>query len=110
VEHLEGLSYVDGSAKLDGAPVEAHWEGSALQVEGLSLAGGATRTLSYVARPHLMGERRMWGEASKGDVRLSLSEASEPRPSGCGCASAESGPMLFVLAAMGAALRRRRRR
>ncbi|WP_095988281.1 MYXO-CTERM sorting domain-containing protein [Cystobacter fuscus] len=109
VEHLEGLAYVEGSATLDGAPVETHWNGSALQVDGLLLAGGATRTLSYVARPLLVGERRMWGEASKGDVRLSASEANEPRPSGCGCASSGSGPMLFVLAALGAALRRRRR-
>ncbi|EPX57158.1 hypothetical protein D187_006912 [Cystobacter fuscus DSM 2262] len=107
VEHLEGLAYVEGSATLDGVPVETHWNGDALQVDGLLLAGGATRTLSYVARPLLVGERRMWGEASKGDVRLSVSEGNEPRPSGCGCASAESGPMLFVLAAMGAALRRR---
>jgi MYXO-CTERM domain-containing protein len=110
VEHLEALDYVEGSAMLDGVPVEAHWEGNALQVDGVLLAGGATRKLSYVARPHMVGERRMWGEASKGDVRLSLSEASEPSPSGCGCASAESGPMLLVLAAMGGALRRRRRR
>ncbi|WNG18215.1 MYXO-CTERM sorting domain-containing protein [Cystobacter fuscus] len=109
VEHLEGLAYVEGSATLDGAPVETHWNGHALQVDGLLLAGGATRTLGYVARPLLVGERRMWGEASKGDVRLSVSEGNEPRPSGCGCASAESGPLLFVLATMGAALRRRRR-
>ncbi|OJH37041.1 hypothetical protein BON30_31660 [Cystobacter ferrugineus] len=108
VEHLEGLAYVEGSAMLDGQPVAAHWEDNALQVDGLLLAGGATRKLSYVARPHLVGERRMWGEASKGDVRLSQSEASEPRPPGCGCASAGSGPMLLVLAALGGALRRRR--
>ncbi|MFY0577912.1 MYXO-CTERM sorting domain-containing protein [Cystobacter fuscus] len=109
VEHLEGLAYVEGSATLDGAPVETHWNGKTLQVDGLLLAGGATRTLGYVARPLLVGERRMWGEASKGDVRLSVSETDEPHPSGCGCASAESGPLLFVLAAMGAALRHRRR-
>jgi hypothetical protein len=107
VEHLEGLVYVDGSAKLDGESVEARWEDNALQVEGVLLAGGATRTLSYVARPHLVGERRMWGEARKGQVLLSPSDPSEPPPPGCGCTSAGSGPMLFALAAM--ALRRRRR-
>ncbi|MET0401760.1 MAG: hypothetical protein ABW123_05120 [Cystobacter sp.] len=111
-ETLEGMSIVEGSVKLDGEPVLAlspKSSGTALQVEVPHLAGRATRTLSYVARPHLVGERRMWGEARKKGTLLSEARPDEPPPvSGCGCASASSGPMLLVLAAVGGLLRRRR--
>ncbi|MGZ3461514.1 MAG: MYXO-CTERM sorting domain-containing protein, partial [Archangium sp.] len=111
VERLAGLTYVEGSAKFDGQPVEATWRDGALTVTELSLAGEGTGTLSYVARPHLMGERRMEGEARLRDVPISLREDPGPRvtDSGCGCTSSGPGPVLFALGALGAAVRRRRR-
>ncbi|MFL5356238.1 MYXO-CTERM sorting domain-containing protein [Archangium sp.] len=111
VEHLKGLTYVEGSAKFDGQPVEASWEEGALTVKGLALAGEGTGTLTYVARPHLVGERRMDGEALLRDVPISLSEAPgvQVPDSGCGCTSSGPGPLVFALGVLGAAVRRRRR-
>jgi MYXO-CTERM domain-containing protein len=111
-ETLEGLSLVEGSVKLDGEPVTAlssKSSSTALQVEVPVLAGNATRTLSYVARPHLVGERRMGGEARKNGAVISMSDAPGPGPSSCGCSSGGPGPMLLVLAALGGALRCQRR-
>jgi MYXO-CTERM domain-containing protein len=112
VESLEGLTYVEGSAKLNGQPVEAAWQEGALTVKGLALAGEGTGTLTYVARPHLVGERRMAGEARLRDVPISLRDAPGPQvaDSGCGCTSSGPGPVVFALGALGAAVRRRRRR
>lgn len=112
VERLEGLTYVEGSAKFDGQPIEATWESGALTVTGLTLAGEATGKLTYVARPHLVGDRRMEGEARLGGELISIREASEPQVpvSGCGCSGSGPGPMLWALGALVAAVRRRRTR
>ncbi|HEX5748102.1 MAG TPA: hypothetical protein VFZ09_17820 [Archangium sp.] len=112
VERLEGLTYVEGSAKFDGQPLEATWESGALTATGLPLAGGSTHTLTYVARPHLVGERRMEGEARLGGELISIREPTGPSvpDSGCGCSGSGPGPMLFALGALVAAVRRRRAR
>jgi MYXO-CTERM domain-containing protein len=111
VERLEGLTYVEGSAKWDGQPVNATWEEGALTVTGLALAGGGTGKLTYVARPHMVGERRMRGEARLRDIPISLrDDPGPPVPdSGCGCSGSGPGPVLFALGALVAAVRRRRR-
>ena len=109
VERLEGLSFVGGSARLDGEALDALAQGDGFQVKLPRLEAGATRTLSYVARPHLLGERRLTGEATKNTVRLSRSDATGMPPrEGCGCTSASGAPMFLVLALLGGVSRRRR--
>lgn len=111
VERLEGLTYVEGSAKFDGQPVEATWEDGALTVKGLALAGEGSGKLTYVARPHLVGDRRFAGEARLREVPISLIESPgiQVPDSGCGCTSSGPGPVVFALGVLGAAVRRRRR-
>jgi MYXO-CTERM domain-containing protein len=111
VERMRGLTYVAGSAQFNGVPVEASWEDGALSVKGLSLGGADTGRLTYVARPHLLGERRMEGEARLNGAVISISR--QPGigvpDTGCGCTSSGPGPVLFALGALVAAVRRRRR-
>ncbi|QRK05565.1 hypothetical protein JQX13_36220 [Archangium violaceum] len=111
VERMEGMTYVEGSAKFDGQPVMATWNEGALTVTGLSLGSEVPGTLTYVARPHLVGERRMEGEARLRDVPISIVTTPGPQvpDSGCGCTSSGPGPVLFALGALVAAVRRRRR-
>lgn len=111
VERMEGMTYVEGSAKFDGQPVTATWNEGELTVTGLSLGSEVPGTLTYVARPHLVGERRMVGEARLRDVPISIAPTPGPQvpDSGCGCTSSGSGPVLFALGALVAAVRRRRR-
>jgi MYXO-CTERM domain-containing protein len=111
VERLEGLTYVEGSAKFDGQPVEASWASRALTVTGLTLPAEGTGRLTYVARPHLVGERRMEGDALLGTEIISLRNDPGPQvpDSGCGCSGSGPGPVLFALGALVAAVRRRRR-
>jgi MYXO-CTERM domain-containing protein len=111
VERLAGLTYVEGSAQFDGQPVAATWADGALSVTGLGLGAEGSGRLTYVARPHLVGERRMEGEARLNGELISIREATGPSVpvSGCGCTSSGSGPVLLALGALGMALRRRRR-
>ncbi|WP_257455565.1 MYXO-CTERM sorting domain-containing protein [Archangium lipolyticum] len=112
-ERLEGLTYVEGSAQVQGqeSGVEVAWNEGVLSVKGLSLAGKGTRRLTYVARPHLVGTRRMEGVARLRDATISISDKPGPRVdvSGCGCTSSGPGPVLLALGALVAAVRRRRR-
>jgi MYXO-CTERM domain-containing protein len=113
VEHLEGLSYVEGSARFNGEPPEyEQWNEATgqLAVEQLALPGQTTATLTYVARPRLVGERRLSGETSLREERISLDSASAPPPpgSGCGCTSTSSGSVLVALVTLAGAARRRR--
>ncbi|EAU63078.1 hypothetical protein [Stigmatella aurantiaca] len=108
VERLEGLDYVAGSARVDGAPVEVKWEGGALTVKGLALEGGATRTLTYVVRPHLLGQTRFTGGSSLRDIPISF-DGEDEGPSGFGCEGAGPGIAGLGLAALAVALRHRRR-
>ena len=112
-ERLEGLTYVEGSARFNGQEVAATWDDQAgmLSVSGLALAGNATETLTYLTRPHLVGDRHIQGEARLNTVPISLSEALPPvADSGCGCTSpAGSAPMLLALGTLMGAVRRRRR-
>ncbi|WP_309895660.1 MYXO-CTERM sorting domain-containing protein [Archangium sp.] len=111
VERVTGLTYVEGSAQFNGEPVTATWVDGALTVMGLNLEAEGSGRLTYVARPHLVGERRMEGEARLNDVPITIREGSGPSVpvSGCGCTSGGSGPVLLALGALVVAVRRRRR-
>ncbi|SEU28846.1 hypothetical protein [Stigmatella erecta] len=108
-ERLEGLDYVEGSARLDGAPVEAVWEEGTLTVNGLALEGGATRTLTYVVRPHLLGQMAFSGGSSLRDIPISLEPEEDAEASGFGCEGTGPGIAALGLAAGVLVLRRRRR-
>ncbi|MDC0708130.1 hypothetical protein POL68_06585 [Stigmatella sp. ncwal1] len=107
VERLEGLDYVANSARIDGAPVEVEWEGGALTVKGLALEGGVTRTLTYVVRPHLLGQARLAGGSSLRDIPISF-EPEDEAPSGFGCQGTGPGIAALGLAALSWVFRRRR--
>ena len=112
VEHLRGLSYVEGSAKLDGQPL-AHvsWNDATgeLTVEQLELLGQREGMLTYVARPHLVGERLLSGDTWLRGEHISLNDGlDQPPGSGCGCTSSTPGSVLLALAALAGATRRRR--
>jgi len=111
VEQVQGLTYVEGSAQFNGEPVTATWVDGALTVTGLNLEAEGSGRLTYVARPHLVGERRMEGEARLNDVPITIRDGAGPSVpvSGCGCTSAGSGPVLLALGALVLAVRRRRR-
>jgi MYXO-CTERM domain-containing protein len=110
MERLEGMVYVPGSARFAGVPVEAEWKEGVLTVEGLPLEGRSTGTLTYVARPLLLGERRMAGEALLRGIPISLEAGPKAPSSGCSCSgTGGASPALLVLGALAAALRRRRR-
>jgi uncharacterized protein (TIGR03382 family) len=107
---LEGLRYVEGSARLDGAPVQAEWVNGVLTLREVALEAKGTRTLTWVARPALLEERRVFGEVLLHGVKVSLpgSEGPSVPVSGCGCTEAGPGVALWGLGALAALLRRRR--
>ena len=112
-EVLRGLSYVGGSARFNGVDLEDTdaWtsETGTLTLKGLRLEGGGKGMLTYVARPHLVGERSMEGTVSLNDTRVSLPENDGgPPESSCGCSGASSGPLLMALGALAFPRRRRR--
>jgi uncharacterized protein (TIGR03382 family) len=110
-ERLEGLAYVEGSAKLDGVPVAAEWSDGRLTVSGLTLGPLASSQLTYVVRPLLLGERQVSGQASLRGIPISLPEGTVPQvpDSGCGCTSGAPGSaLLLALGALAGVVRRRR--
>ena len=108
VEKLEGVDYVPGSARFNGAPVEAGLQGAELTVSGLVLEGDARSVLTYVVRPRLLGTRRFEGQSTVRGVPVS--QPPEPLVSGCGCSGGGSGAMALGLAGLLGVLSRRRRR
>ena len=115
VERLQGMSYVAGSARLDGKSLvdedDVTWKESTgeLTVKQLALAGQTTATLTYVARPHLVGERRLSGTTTLREERISIEATSASPGSGCGCTSSGPGSVLVALVTLAGAARRRRR-
>jgi uncharacterized protein (TIGR03382 family) len=108
MERLEGVDYVPGSARFNGAPVEAELEGSELTVRGLVLEGDASGVLTYVVRPRLLGSQRFEGHSSLRGI--AISQPPEAPASGCGCSGGGSGAVAMGLVGLLAALSRRRRR
>lgn len=113
VEHrelLEGVDYQPGSARFNGAPVEAELEGDMLKVKGLVLEGGGSGRLTYVVRPRLLESARFEGQSFLREISLSRSQEDPPAASGCGCSGGGSGLAALGLVGLAAALRRRRAR
>jgi uncharacterized protein (TIGR03382 family) len=108
MERLEGTDYVPGSARFNGAPVEAEVEGNTLTVRGLVLEGSTTGRLTYVVRPRLLESSRFEGQASVRGVPVTRPQ--DAPPSGCGCSGASSGLAALGLAGLSVLLRRRRAR
>jgi MYXO-CTERM domain-containing protein len=108
-ERLEGMTYMPGSARFNGVPVEDEWAEGVLTVRGLALEADSSGVLTYVVRPHLLGERFMAGSAFLRGVPISRDGGSGVPVSGCGCASASPGLALLALGALAGAVRRRRR-
>lgn len=103
-QRLEGLVYMPGSARYEGRPVEAEWAQEQLVIRGVELGARGQGTLTYVARPRLLGEGVAQGEVLLNGEAVSLSEEGKP-PSGCGCSPGGSGPALLGLWLLAAALR-----
>lgn len=108
-ERLEGMDYQPGSARFNGAPVEAELDGDMLKMKGLVLEGGSLGQLTYVVRPRLLESARFEGHSFLREVALSR-PLEEPPVEGCGCSGGGSGLAAFGLASLAAALRRRRGR
>jgi uncharacterized protein (TIGR03382 family) len=107
-ERLEGMSYVPGSARLDGQPVDADSEGNLLRVRGVALSDAQPHRLTYVARPELFGTPRPQAQVLLRDVPISTPHLEVPPQSGCGCTSGGSGAGALGLLVLGTRLRRRR--
>lgn len=107
-ERLEGMSFVPGSARLDGAPVDVEAEGGLLRVQGLALQGLESHRFTYVARPELLGTPRQQAQVLLRDVPVSARLQEVPPAAGCGCTSGGSGAGALGLLALGARLTRRR--
>lgn len=109
-ERLEGVDYQPGSARFNGAPVEAGLDGDVLKVKGLVLEGGGSGRLTYVVRPRLLESTRFEGQSFLREVSLSRPLEDPPAAAGCGCSGGGSGLAALGLAGLAAALRRRRGR
>jgi hypothetical protein len=109
-EKLEGLHYVEGSARLDGVLVPATAQGSELTVPGIALAAGATRQVTYQARPTLLGAPSPSGYVVLNEVFISDPAGFLPAASGCGCQQTQERASLVLLAMVGLALLTRRKR
>jgi uncharacterized protein (TIGR03382 family) len=109
LERVEGLELLPGSVKVDGQPVTVAEAPGGFAVEGVALPAEGTATLTYVARPRLLGSPRFGGEVRLNGVLVSAPLAEEAA-SGCGCTSsgAGSGAAVLGLAALARLLRRRR--
>jgi MYXO-CTERM domain-containing protein len=108
LERLVGMDYVPGSARFNGAPVEASVEGDQLTVRGLTLEGGSMGQLTYVVRPRLLGTSRFEGQSFVRGVPVS--QVPEAPLTGCGCEGGGSGAAALGLAGLATVLRRRHRR
>jgi len=93
-ETLEGLRYVEGSARRDGVPVDVVLTENTLVFSGISLPARGERRLTYSARPRLLSQASPKGEAFLGEQAISDLQQGLPQPhtSGCGCSSAGASP------------------
>ncbi|GHG84461.1 MYXO-CTERM sorting domain-containing protein [Comamonas sp. JC664] len=108
VEHVDGLEWVPGSVKLDGAGVEAEAVTGGFAVGDIRLPARGTRTLSYVGRVPLLSTPKLGGEMSLNGVPVSGDAEVPPPAQGCGCTGGGSGVALFGLLALTRVLRRRK--
>ncbi|HLL81584.1 MAG TPA: hypothetical protein VK420_02990, partial [Longimicrobium sp.] len=112
-EMLDGLRLVLGSARLDGVPVAVTVNGDVMTVPGVDLPPGATRVLTYSARPRLLGRAQPRGQAFLRELAISQPEQGLPPPGspGCGCSGGGAGlSSAALLLAVGLLRRSARRR
>ncbi len=100
---LEGAGYLEGSARLDGQPVEASVIEGALVVPNVSLPSATPRVLTYTVRPRLLGSAAPRGRAFVKGLAISDEAGLEVPLGGCGCGSAPgsllgAGALLLLLA------------
>lgn len=104
-EMLDGLSYIEGSARLDGAVVAAEARAGELLVSTLPLPAKARRSFTYLARSPLGRASAPQAVATLRAYPVSTSLDAPVAPGACGCGSAPFGAGL-----VGAALLLLRRR
>lgn len=87
-QELRGMTYVPGSARLDGEPVPVRIVEGALELDGVELGVRAPRELTWLARPTLHGEPTPAAVVSMRGVPVSATTGgiSAPPYPGCGCA------------------------
>lgn len=106
-ERVAGGEWVPGSVRLDGQPVVERAVEGGFEVDGVTLAAGATGTLTYVVRPAFLGSPQFGGEVFLNQVLVS-GRIPAPSTSGCGCSGGGSGAAVLGLVALARLLRRRR--
>ncbi len=110
-EQLDGLRYVEGSARLDGERIDGQVEDGRLLIEGIALEGRARRTLSYSVRPTVLGRSTPSGQlAVKGEpISPLVGLGGTSVPGGCGCASTPTSAWLPAVLGLLVAITTRRR-
>ncbi len=104
---LGDLTAVDGTVRLDGAPLTATVGSGELRVPGVSVPAGERALLRFRARMPLLGRPSVTTGAFLNDVKVSVDRVAPPG-GGCGCGSAPGGTLALLL--LGLALVRSRRR
>ncbi len=108
-ESLASLSYLEGSARVDGRSVAATAEGGMLQVGPLEIAGKESVKVTWLGRVPLAPRIAFSAQAHLHGEKISLEAAAEQASArSCGCSSGGGAlSLLGLLAAWG--WRRRRR-
>lgn len=96
-EDAAGLSFIAGSARIDGATVDATGTGGRISIGPFTLQGSERRTVSWLAKVRLLSTPRPNGEAYVAGFLVSEPAVDGPMPSGCGCESGAAGSVLLAL-------------
>lgn len=108
-ESLASLSYLEGSARVDGRTVPASAEGGILTIGPVELGGRATAKVTWLGRVPLSPKVVFSAQAVLHGETVSVDATSQPiSPRGCGCDS--SGGAFSMFALLGALLLARRQR
>jgi hypothetical protein len=100
VETLGALSYVEGSARVNGARVEVQAAaGGELRVGPIALAENGKAVVTWLARTPMTSRPAVTGRVEMRDDKFKVSIDEAPRqPVACGCGSAPATGALALLA------------